>query len=331
MVCKVFIIGSCVSRDTFNYDADRQFEVINYYARTSFASLALGIPNEVMDLSVIESEFQRRMVKRDLEKSLLSAVDISDADIILLDFIDERFPVVVKDEEWAATCSSILVSAGLDSILKKNGELIGWSERRRSLWVKGLKRFRDHLASLGVLNRIRFLKTYWADSISTEGTVLPHLFEQAAKENENLDWMYGQVTSIFGEGRFIRVEKDSLVANPQHRWGLSPFHYIDAYYLHVLKAVGNSYSMIMAEMDERKSLTRAGLHMHALPMPTDLLEHFSGLGEEIWTAAVIHAHDMWRDSFADLKDALKAAQETIVRQADQIATLESKMAKSHEA
>lgn len=254
MVCKVFIIGSCVSRDTFNYDADRQFEVINYYARTSFSSLALGIPNEKIDLNLIESEFQRRMVKRDLEKSLLSAVDYQDADIILLDFIDERFPVVVKGEEWAATCSTELVSAGLDSILKKNGELIGWSERRRSLWVKGLKRFRDHLASLGVLNRIRFLETYWADSISTEGTVLPRLFEQAAKENENLDWMYGQVTNLFGEEKFIRVEKDSLVANPQHRWGLSPFHYIDAYYLHVLKAVGNIHEGMRRELTESPPL-----------------------------------------------------------------------------
>ncbi|HEG3987895.1 TPA: hypothetical protein SC691_001030 [Campylobacter coli] len=36
---KIYIFGSYVSRDIFEYDEQKHFELVGYYARSSFASL----------------------------------------------------------------------------------------------------------------------------------------------------------------------------------------------------------------------------------------------------------------------------------------------------
>lgn len=61
---KVLIFGSCVTRDPFAdlMISDSEFEVKDYYARSSFASLA-GKPIVGRDLSKILSPFQRKMVE----------------------------------------------------------------------------------------------------------------------------------------------------------------------------------------------------------------------------------------------------------------------------
>ncbi|EHT8411842.1 hypothetical protein KXO07_001307, partial [Campylobacter coli] len=48
---KICIFGSCVSRDIFEYDEQKNFELIGYYARSSFASLSSNamIEQDVLD------------------------------------------------------------------------------------------------------------------------------------------------------------------------------------------------------------------------------------------------------------------------------------------
>ncbi|EMF9549938.1 hypothetical protein V3Y79_000374 [Campylobacter jejuni] len=47
------------------------FELIDYYARSSFASLASSAMIEQSVLDNIQSSFQKRMVLRDMDKSFI--------------------------------------------------------------------------------------------------------------------------------------------------------------------------------------------------------------------------------------------------------------------
>jgi len=77
---KVFILGSCVSRDPFSIADASIFEVVAYHARTSFASLAASPYIDEKILNNISSPFQKRMVRSDMEKSVLIELGNKDYD-----------------------------------------------------------------------------------------------------------------------------------------------------------------------------------------------------------------------------------------------------------
>lgn len=80
----------------------------------------------------------------------------------------------------------------------------------------------------------------------------------------------------------------------------------------VRKVVGRgSYTTIAAAMKEREQLPRTDLKSVTFPMPNVLSERFGALGEEIWAAAVIHAHERWSQRVDELERALKEAETKI--------------------
>tara|TARA_R110000850_G_scaffold258988_1_gene385788 strand:+ start:8531 stop:8893 length:363 start_codon:yes stop_codon:yes gene_type:complete len=78
-------------------------------------------------------------------------------------------------------------------------------------------------------------------------------------------------------------------------------------------AGGGSYTTIGAAMAERKRLPRAVIEGGAIPIPKRLSERFGTLGEEVWAAAVAHAHDRWRHRVEELEEALRAAEAQIAQ------------------
>src|SRR5262245_35612735 len=110
---RLLIFGSCVSRDIFNYPwAKTQLALVDYYARSSIASLGartIEMPSSVQNIS---SKFQRRMVERDIRKDFLNDLTRLQFDVLLIDLIDERFNLYVEPDGGACTLSSELVSSG---------------------------------------------------------------------------------------------------------------------------------------------------------------------------------------------------------------------------
>lgn len=80
----------------------------------------------------------------------------------------------------------------------------------------------------------------------------------------------------------------------------------------VRKVIGRgSYTTITAAMKERGQLPRTDYKTSAPPIPKVLSERFGVLGEEIWTMAVIHAYEHWRQHIDELERALKVAKTEI--------------------
>lgn len=80
---KVCIFGSCVSRDIFEYDEQKSFELVGYYARISFASLSSSAMIEQEVLDNIQSPFQKRMVLQDMNKSFIDRIKRNDFDFFI--------------------------------------------------------------------------------------------------------------------------------------------------------------------------------------------------------------------------------------------------------
>lgn len=91
---KVFILGSCVTRDVFNYDHNSLFEVENYIARSSIGSIFSHAPFEDTYSHLLASPFQRRMVNADIEKTARHLIAHATPDLFILDLIDERFNLI---------------------------------------------------------------------------------------------------------------------------------------------------------------------------------------------------------------------------------------------
>lgn len=89
---RLFIYGSCVSRDMLEYQ-QAEVTLVKYIARSSLAAqLSVPFKNEAI-LDRLPSKFQREMLQVDMEKTLFKQLQQSDFDVLLLDFIDERFSI----------------------------------------------------------------------------------------------------------------------------------------------------------------------------------------------------------------------------------------------
>lgn len=222
---RVIIFGSCVSRDAFAL-AEHELTLAAYIARSSIASAfdsrkpSTGVKHY---LPQIESAFQRKAVSRDFARSASALLRATPCEIVLLDLIDERFALLDMDGALV-TISNELRKTGFPMA----GRIVApGSPEHLQAWSQGLDRF---LAALGhrplVVNRVR-----WA-SHDNHGAPLPDQ-PRTLRANTMLDQMYARLAKV-PEVRFIDYPDALLVADREHKWGVSPFHYIRGMYDHTM-------------------------------------------------------------------------------------------------
>lgn len=121
MSVSISILGSCVTRDAFAANSHK-YNLKDYYARTSFISLAAALlPVEEADIP-LESEFRKKCIWRDLSKSFWREQEQAVAEWLILDFIDKRIDLLRK-ESYIATDSKELAASGRD--------FAGWKSLKR--------------------------------------------------------------------------------------------------------------------------------------------------------------------------------------------------------
>lgn len=249
MTKNLTIYGSCVSRDIFNLEDSRSFKLTDYFARSSMASLS-SAPYENEDaLSRIPSAFRRRMVACDFSKKILTQPEVfQNADIILIDLIDERFDLVALPSGQIITNSSELAESGLltDSSVHGFKLIKPGSSERRALWVEGMHKFLSVLEFHNKLDRLIVNKVYWASRFeNSSDTIFPVSLAAVEKANQELDWMYKELEKKLSKHQFLHFPVQLLTSDEHHRWGASPFHYSEQYYkaaLAQLDAIGPEHS-----------------------------------------------------------------------------------------
>ncbi|WGV19202.1 DUF6270 domain-containing protein [Pseudomonas putida] len=238
MTKNLMIYGSCVSRDIFNLEESRTFKLSDYFARSSMASLCSPPYQNEEALNRIPSAFRRRMVAYDFSKQLLTETEkLNDADVILIDLIDERFDLVVLPSGHIITNSSELTESGLlaDSCVDGYELIKHGSKKRRELWLQGMQKLLDLLESHGKLDAVIINKVYWASHFEhPTDAQFPVSFAATEKANQELDWMYNELEKRLEKHQFLQFSPDIMTADEKHRWGISPFHYSERYYKEAL-------------------------------------------------------------------------------------------------
>ena len=65
-----------------------------------------------------------------------------------------------------------------------------------------------------------------------------HSLAMITAANQYLERLYAYVREAYPSVRFIEYPSDLVEADENHKWGPSPYHYRESFYLHTLAALG---------------------------------------------------------------------------------------------
>ena len=221
------ILGSCVTRDMVRI-CKIENSLVEYRARTSLTGY--GCPGLKESLEFVDQlpGFRRTSVVKDLTKQPLNLKQI---DYLIVDLIDERFDIYRRGDSFFSK-STYLDEVDGASVLKSEKAFSRGSNAHLKAFEKGVKNLildcRDHNVT------IIFHQARWADKQIIDGSEHPYSADDSymrriQKENEILEQMEQIIDKTDPSIKKISATKFCL-SDSKHKWGLQPFHYVDAYY-----------------------------------------------------------------------------------------------------
>ncbi|WP_309104973.1 DUF6270 domain-containing protein [Microbacterium sp.] len=232
----VLVYGSCVARDTMEFAEPAGTSLRGYIARQSLISAGSDALPHLPERLSVSSKFQERMIRADFAGSLFDRLEslAPEIDVLLWDLADERHGVYRFADGTVVTRSiDNIRMPELDDMFAEAEHIPLGSAEHFALWRDRVALFEDRLRSLGLFDRTVALLVPWA-VLTTEGKPSPWSMGVRAKDaNERYEPYY----ALLRERGFRMVELpvDVVLADPQHRWGLAPFHYTPAVYREVLR------------------------------------------------------------------------------------------------
>lgn len=230
---RVLIYGSCISRDSLELAPQQGIQLAGYSARSSLVSAFARRPTNLSGSSAhVRSSFQRRMLEADAQKSLPRVLRSLPFDLLLVDIIDERFNVLAKGEERLTDSPALRESDFVASKAAAWRRIDSGSDEHFEGWVNALDRMLNVVASLPRPAPVAFLDAGWATSIA--GTGMDQGLSHAGRTPDAANELYARYREYFcskiPEGQVIRPPANVTVSDPDHKWGLAPFHYAQGFY-----------------------------------------------------------------------------------------------------
>ncbi|MFG1432040.1 DUF6270 domain-containing protein [Xanthobacter sp. V2C-8] len=242
----IALLGSCVTRDVWRLLDLQPGSPAFFLSRTSLASVSRPM-NGSSALDALAARvpgtdtFARRVVTTEIRKSAFAELAALRPDVLMLDFIDERFDLLA--------CGDVLVNESLEMLesgllaqapLAQARRIPRLSEEAWARWLAGLLRLRRFLDG-GQLPSCRLVlhACYWADTMRTSSgnEPLPDRCEilhgrvvSRAAHNELLCRMHAAFAARFPEATLIEPPPALRIVDGAHRWGPAPFHFIPEYY-----------------------------------------------------------------------------------------------------
>ena len=247
---KIAIVGSCITRDLWPIRGGGSEQLL-YVSRTSLASL---LASPLPDFQPARSPpgdlhaHEHKALVADLEKTALARLVAFQPTHLIFDFIDERFDLI-STRGTLVTHSAELVRSGYLS----RAPFRSWRPISRlsapcdRLWRDATRAFATLLEQSELRRAAPILHSArWATrQRDTSGAI---------SEIRDVEILSGRPTEIGPynallerqEAEFLRlmspmarIDADAFrLADPDHQWGLSPFHYIPEYYDEVRRQLG---------------------------------------------------------------------------------------------
>jgi Family of unknown function (DUF6270) len=235
---QVVIHGSCVSRDCFNFPlAQENLQLVDYFSRSSLATHGTGAYAIAdSDLRKLTSRFQRDQVLRDARRSF-RWLESSRGRLLLVDLIDERFHLVVVDGCLLTRSTELLESGHLEG--REVRTIRRGTPAHTTRWENGIQAFAARIAVLAP-HRVVIHRAFWCESYrDAAGIVHPYPDEErelAKAINAQLQRQYDQLSQVLGHPQNIDLfTEGAVLGTTEHRWGLTPYHYEDEYYIRVVE------------------------------------------------------------------------------------------------
>lgn len=242
MAIQVFIQGSCVTRDAFEYDLDKKFEIVHYGARSSIASLCFSRIKKPLDLSKLQSNFQKKMLEDDHNRNIFQYILEKKFDLFIMDFIDERGGLINIDGLGYVTNLAELKNSGVTNTEGSIETIEPYSNYHKRLFFAGFDRLYSELKKINKENSCIINKVFWATKNEKDEYVTPTV-DHIVKANNFLEDIYSHISKHYPKIQFLEYNNINIIANSSHKWGISPFHYIDGFYLETLERLENIYAL----------------------------------------------------------------------------------------
>jgi hypothetical protein len=229
---KLFIYGSCVSRDTAAAFPPGQVEITRYVARQSLISAFGGGPTARSREKQLDSSFQSRMLEWDERSEMPSLLrqDKSQFHLLLWDIVDERLGYFVFPDGSIITNSVERIGINGKPFAMEGARHVPFgSEEHVENFVAALDAFRDLLTELSVLHRLLIIAPPWAEKDDT-GTPTPSSYGLTAAQGNDLCKPYlAAISAHIGTNPL--GQDFQVCAASDHRWGPAPFHYHEEVYV----------------------------------------------------------------------------------------------------
>lgn len=233
---KVFIYGSCVSRDTFEHLDPEHFELVEYVARQSVLS-ATTRSVEMLAPPTLESRFQQRMVTGDFRSSLRTSLaqHASEIDVLLIDLTDERLGVYLLPDGTVVTRSVELIESGAEQSLPQGAQHVAFgTQQHYEYWSGAIRALGESIRQTAPRAAIALLDIPWAEWSET-GQQTPDSFGVGAAQANPVFRSYVEVAAQALGAHVISLEPSEVMSGPHHPWGDAPFHYAENVYLEIAR------------------------------------------------------------------------------------------------
>ena len=240
---KIAVIGSCITRDLWPIRGDGAENLV-YVSRTSLPSLfAPPVAGFKPGRAVTLRRHQHGAVVGDLQKSALARLVAFGPTHIIFDFIDERFDLLsvggtLATRSWELTESGYLRQRALKGA-RPIPRISAGCDR---LWRRGAEELAAFVRATPLADaRLILHVARWATERQDAAGVRRPLTDVQILAGEGAD--IGEHNALLAryEAYFeqvmppmARIDAAAFrVADEDHQWGLSPFHYVPEYYAEV--------------------------------------------------------------------------------------------------
>jgi hypothetical protein len=239
------IHGSCISRDAFEFITDEPIRLKEYIARHSMISAvsnSLNFNEEQVNLSNLESKFQRRMVLNDLNKMLFERIRNNKSDYMLIELLDERFSILEINNSFITYSNEFVLSNIYKDI---GGNIIKKKDISEKLWMPAIDKYVSKILNIYNQEQIIIHEVYFLNKYIDKQGNIKELDEATINKNaiynDILSKYYTYLKAKIPGASIINITNNYL-ADENNRWGLAPYHYELSYYKEVLNIINKILS-----------------------------------------------------------------------------------------
>lgn len=239
---RVAVYGSCVARDAVDLAARDRVEVVDYIARQSLISGGRDALPLLPQGITFAHDFQRRMLASDFRGDVEERVRrlAGRTDVLMWDLTDERHGVHVLPGGGIITRSvDLMAQPALVQLADSHRAIQFGSDEHFALWGRRAEYLANVLRQVGLFDRTVVIRLPWAMVTLKGEPTPPSMGMLAIDANRAFERYYDHLEGL--GFAFIDVGFEQVIADPQHRWGVAPFHYVQGVYDEIMQQVFARY------------------------------------------------------------------------------------------